>query len=65
MNLAKAVIEVKLDQDIKEHDSKIKTLTADLIEDHKDKNSDINLINLEKMKNKYNNILNEVVQKKE
>jgi len=65
LNLAKAVIEVKLDQDIKEHDSKIKTLTADLIEDHKDKNSDINLINLEKMKNKYNNILNEVVQKKE
>lgn len=41
LNMAKGVIESKLDSDIKENDNKIKSYTADLIEDHKDSNADI------------------------
>jgi len=41
LNLAKNVIEIRLDQDIKDNDVKIKSYTADLIEDHKEANSQI------------------------
>jgi hypothetical protein len=41
LNLAKNVIEIRLDQDIKVNDVKTKSYTADLIEDHKEANSQI------------------------
>jgi hypothetical protein len=41
LNLAKNVIEIRLDQAIKVNDVKTKSYTAVLIEDHKEANSQI------------------------
>jgi len=41
LTLARTAIEFRLDQDIKDNDAKIKSYTADLIEDHKEDNSEI------------------------
>ena len=52
LNLAKNVIEIRLDQDIKDNDVKIKSYTADLIDDHKEANSQIYELDLDSMTKK-------------
>jgi len=64
LNLAKNVIEIRLDQDIKDNDVKIKSYTADLIDDHKEANSQIYELDLESMTKKYSKTLADVREDK-
>lgn len=64
LNLAKNVIEIRLDQDIKDNDVKIKSYTADLIEDHKEANSQIYDLDLDAMTKKYSKTLADVREDK-
>ena len=52
LNLAKNVIEIRLDHDIKDNDVKIKSYTADLIDDHKEAYSQIYELDLDSMTKK-------------
>jgi hypothetical protein len=52
LNLAKNVIEIRLDHDIKDNDIKIKSYTADLIDDHKEAYSQIYELDLDSMTKK-------------
>lgn len=52
LNLTKNVIEIRLDQDIKDNDVKIKSYTADLIDDLKEANSQIYELDLDSMTKK-------------
>jgi len=65
MQFVKGAIENRLDTDIKDNDGKIKNYTAELIEDHKEDNSDIYKIDLVKMNKRYKNILEEVIKDKD
>jgi len=64
MTLSKNIIEIRLESDIKDNDGKIKNHTAELIEDHKEDNSDIYKIDLIKMNKRYKLILEDVINDK-